>query len=155
MMLLVVSVVAALLAGALVVALLALHRRQHALARQIELLRGELAAASAHEPAGPVPAERRTPVPAPLPGPVPEPVPVVTDLAGRSVPAARAASLRVSASVAEPLISVLAFVHGLRAIADEETRMRVGYAFRKELRHQRRLRRHRVVGRSLHGWGAR
>lgn len=57
---------------------------------------------------------------------------------------ARVASVTLSA----PLIKVAAFSHGVRRALDEESRMRVAYAFRKELRRQRRVRRKRAVARS-------
>lgn len=50
-----------------------------------------------------------------------------------------------SVALAGPLIKVAAFSHGVRRALDEETRMRIAYAFRKELRRQRRLRRRRAA----------
>ncbi|MGI8702837.1 MAG: hypothetical protein ACR2JU_16835 [Nocardioidaceae bacterium] len=47
----------------------------------------------------------------------------------------------VSATMAEPMIRVAALSHGLRRALDEESRMRIAFAFRKELRRQRRLQR--------------
>ncbi len=50
-----------------------------------------------------------------------------------------------SVTLAGPLIKVAAFSHGVRRALSEETRMRVAYAFRKELRRQRKLRRKRAT----------
>jgi hypothetical protein len=57
---------------------------------------------------------------------------------------ARVASVTLSG----PLIKVAAFSSGVRRALDEETRMRVAYAFRKELRRQRRVRRQRTAARA-------
>lgn len=48
-----------------------------------------------------------------------------------------------SVTLAAPLIKVAALSHGVRRALSEENRMRAAYAFRKELRRQRRLRRKR------------
>jgi len=50
-----------------------------------------------------------------------------------------------SVTLSGPLIKVAAFSHGVRRALDEESRMRVAYAFRKELRRQRRVRRKRAA----------
>ncbi len=50
-----------------------------------------------------------------------------------------------SVTLSGPLIKVAAFSHGVRRALAEESRMRVAYAFRKELRRQRRLRRKRAT----------
>lgn len=52
-------------------------------------------------------------------------------------------SFAVSAAVSGSLVKVAALTYGLRRAMDEEHRMRVSYAFRRELRRQRRLRRRR------------
>lgn len=57
---------------------------------------------------------------------------------------ARVASVTLSG----PLIKVAAFSHGVRRALDEETRMRAAYAFRKELRRQRRVRGKRAAARA-------
>jgi hypothetical protein len=58
-----------------------------------------------------------------------------------------------SVTLGPPLIKVAAFSHGIRRALDEEQRMRISYAIRKELRRQRKMRRRR---RSQHapseGW---
>ena len=50
-----------------------------------------------------------------------------------------------SVTLSGPLIKVAAFSHGVRRALDEESRMRVAYAFRKELRRQRKVRRKRAA----------
>jgi hypothetical protein len=52
-----------------------------------------------------------------------------------------------SVTLAGPLIKVAAFSHGVRRALAEESRMRVAYAFRKELRRQRKVRRKRSAAR--------
>jgi hypothetical protein len=48
-----------------------------------------------------------------------------------------------SVTLGGPLIKVAAFSHGVRHALDEEQRMRISYAVRKELRRQRKMRRRR------------
>lgn len=50
-----------------------------------------------------------------------------------------------SVTLAGPLIRVAAFSYGVRRALAEESRMRIAYAFRKELRRQHKLRRRRTV----------
>ena len=73
-------------------------------------------------------------------------VPLITDISHRRADAdaddlttARIASVTLGG----PLIKVAAFSHGVRRALDEEQRMRISYAVRKELRRQRKLRRRR------------
>lgn len=116
-----------------------------ALRRQVGRLRGEVEALTRHrepvlrerpaeaEPAHSVDRDEVV-IPTPIGPPHIEPDPGV----------ARVDSVTLSA----PLIKVAAFSHGVRRALDEESRMRVAYAFRKELRRQRRVRRKRAVARS-------
>src|SRR5262245_22313012 len=54
-----------------------------------------------------------------------------------------------SVTLGGPLIKVAAFSHGVRHALDEEQRMRISYAVRKELRRQRKMRRRRRTRQSL------
>jgi hypothetical protein len=47
---------------------------------------------------------------------------------------------------AGPLIKAAALSHGLQHALREESRMRIGYAVRRELKRQRKLRRRRAFG---------
>ena len=59
-----------------------------------------------------------------------------------------------SVTLGGPLIKVAAFGHGVRHALDEEQRMRISYAVRKELRRQRKMRRRRRVDQApSRGWG--
>lgn len=79
-----------------------------------------------------------------------EDVTVITDISDRlrgldgedDVTTARIASVTLGG----PLIKVAAFSHGVRHALDEEQRMRIAYAVRKELRRQRKMRRRRRTG---------
>jgi hypothetical protein len=53
-----------------------------------------------------------------------------------------------SVTLSGPLLKVAAFSSGVRHAFEEETRMRVAYAFRKELRRQHRVRRKRDAARA-------
>jgi hypothetical protein len=53
-----------------------------------------------------------------------------------------------SITLAGPIMKVAAFTYGLRYALHEERRMRVSYVMRKELRHQRKMRRRRRAQRS-------
>ncbi len=75
-------------------------------------------------------------------------VTLITDFAGRQrgtsaddddLTTARIASV----TLGRPLIKVAALSHGVRHALDEEQRMRISYAVRKELRRQRKIRRRR------------
>lgn len=58
-----------------------------------------------------------------------------------------------SVALGGPLIKVAAFSHGVRRALDEEQRMRISYAVRKELRRQRKIRRRRRSQRApSEGW---
>lgn len=48
-----------------------------------------------------------------------------------------------SVTLGGPMVKVAAFSHGVRHALDEEQRMRISYAIRKELRRQRKMRRRR------------
>jgi hypothetical protein len=54
----------------------------------------------------------------------------------------------VSVTFAGPLIKVAALSHGLQHALREESRMRIGYAVRRELKRQRKLRRRQPSGRA-------
>ncbi|MEJ7630672.1 MAG: hypothetical protein WKF54_13880 [Nocardioidaceae bacterium] len=56
-----------------------------------------------------------------------------------------AATRVASVTLTGPLVKVAAFSHGVRRALAEDSRMRIAYAFRKELRHQRRVRRKRAA----------
>lgn len=72
-----------------------------------------------------------------------EPVTVITGLTQSHSRAEEPSLARVvSVTAAGPMIKVVALAHGVRRALDEESRMRIGYAYRKELRRQRRLLRH-------------
>jgi hypothetical protein len=59
----------------------------------------------------------------------------------------------VSVTLAEPMIKVAALVAGLRRALDDEHRMRVSYAFRRELKRQRKLRRRAAAARARQAQG--
>ncbi len=81
-------------------------------------------------------------------------VPVITDMADRHPRDVDWSVSRVaSVALAGPLIKVTAFSHGLRRALDEDTRMRIGYAVRKELKLQRKIRRRRARRTPSKGWG--
>ncbi|MGA9346617.1 MAG: hypothetical protein WBV37_16055 [Nocardioidaceae bacterium] len=88
--------------------------------------------------------------PPPAPDEVDEPdeataaVPLITDISHRRADADDLTTARIaSVTLGGPLIKVAAFSHGVRRALDEEQRMRISYAVRKELRRQRKLRRRR------------
>jgi hypothetical protein len=59
-----------------------------------------------------------------------------------------------SVTLGGPLIKVAAFGHGVRHALDEEQRLRISYAVRKELRRQRKMRRRRRTDQApSRGWG--
>ncbi|MFY9916558.1 MAG: hypothetical protein WAK18_17930, partial [Nocardioidaceae bacterium] len=71
-------------------------------------------------------------------------VPLITDISHRRADADDLTTARIaSVTLGGPLIKVAAFSHGVRRALDEEQRMRISYAVRKELRRQRKLRRRR------------
>ncbi len=53
-----------------------------------------------------------------------------------------------SVTLAEPLVKVSAFAHGVRHALDEEQRMRVSATFRRELRRQHKVRRRQRASRA-------
>jgi len=123
---------------ALMVALWAVWRRLEDLSDQVSALPSKPSRANAPTPQGHV-----------------EPVarfPLITDTAATGASPASAAApesrdpdltaARVaSVTLAEPLIKVAAFTHGVRRALGEEHRIRVSATFRRELRRQRKLRR--------------
>lgn len=83
------------------------------------------------------------------------PVPVITDLSDVRPSAAPITSGRiVSVTLAGPLIKIAALAAGLRRALDDEHRMRVSYAFRRELKRQRKVRRRAAAARARQsaGW---
>jgi hypothetical protein len=84
----------------------------------------------------------------------PDPVAIITEMARTESDDADLSVSRVaSVTLAGPLIKVAALSHGLRRALDEESRMRIGYAVRKELKRQRKMRRRRRSGRApSKGW---
>lgn len=75
-----------------------------------------------------------------------EPVSVITGMSPIDQPTDdvdMSTSRVASVTLAGPLIKVAAFSHGVRRALDDEHRMRVAYAVRKELKQQRKMRRRR------------
>jgi hypothetical protein len=72
------------------------------------------------------------------------PVPLITAMTPEAAAAVEPGVTRVvSVTLAGPLIKVAALSHGVRHALREESRMRIGYAVRRELKRQRKLRRRR------------
>lgn len=74
----------------------------------------------------------------------PSPVTTITALSDASaadvgVPVSRVASV----TLATPLIKVAALSHGVRRALDDDSRMRIAHAMRRELKSQRKMRRRR------------
>jgi len=126
---------AALVLGVLGVVVVGLQRRVRRLDAELRSLREVVAS--------PQPAARLSPQQTPHSAPVAERVPVITDFrAGRPEdPPVPTLARVVSVVVAGPMVKVAAFSHGVRRALDDETRVRVAYAFRKELKQQRKLQR--------------
>lgn len=61
----------------------------------------------------------------------------------------------LSSAVSSSLVKVAALTYGLRRALDEQSRLRVGDAFHRELRRQRRLRRRRAKSRPARDPGRR
>jgi len=79
-------------------------------------------------------------------------VAIITDISDRLGVAGDVELTRAriaSVTLGGPLIKVAAFSHGVRHALDEEQRMRISYAVRKELRRQRKMRRRRRTRQSL------
>jgi hypothetical protein len=98
----------------------------------------------------------QSPVPMPPSGDL-EPVAVITGLlpVGDPEPSAHVSTGRVvSVTLAGPMIKAVALSHGVRRALGEERRMRIAYAFRKELKRQRRARRKAAARRprQREGW---
>jgi hypothetical protein len=83
----------------------------------------------------------------PRPEPDAPPVALITAMAPGSAeePGPRVSRV-VSVTFAGPLIKAAALSHGLQHALREESRMRIGYAVRRELKRQRKLRRRRAFG---------
>jgi hypothetical protein len=80
--------------------------------------------------------------------PVEPPVTLITDIA-RGVDQTEPTVARgVSVTLAALLIKVAALSHGLRYALRDDSRMRIGYAVRRELKQQRKLRRRRSAHRT-------
>ncbi len=132
----------------LVVVVVRLEHRMQSLDAEVEALR----AAAPGEPSGLPPAPEGMPRTRPE-----EPVALITDLSqqgGVGPVDEPTAGQVVSVTVGGPLIKIAAFSHGVRRALDEEHRMRIAYAFRRELRRQRRMRRRGPVDRppAKEGW---
>jgi hypothetical protein len=79
----------------------------------------------------------------------PRPVALITAMASESADETPPSVTRVvSVTFAGPLIKVAALSHGLQHALREESRMRIGYAVRRELKRQRKLRRRQPSGRA-------
>ncbi len=137
-------VAAVVLIVLLLMLVLGQRRRLERLTDQVQSLRSMAAV----EP----PAARAEPAPTPMAAPTPvvasppdeSRVAVITGLrADGPAPAGSelTTSRIVSVTLAGPMIKVAAFSHALRVALDDEHRMRVAYAFRKELKRQRKMRR--------------
>jgi hypothetical protein len=107
-----------------------------ALQATVAELTAQLAELKAREPA-----DAPMAAPDPAPGPA-DPVAVITRVPD-SVDPELSTSRVASVTLAGPLLKAAAFSYGLRHALHEEQRMRISYAMRKELRRQRKLRRHR------------
>lgn len=70
-------------------------------------------------------------------------VTLITDVSEQGRDDELTAARIASVTLGGPLVKVAAFSHGVRHALDEEQRMRVSYAIRKELRRQRKMRRRR------------
>jgi hypothetical protein len=79
-------------------------------------------------------------------------VSVITHLSDDAEPTDLGTAGAASVVLAEPLIKLAAFTHGLRRALDDEHRLRMRLAFRRELRRQRRARRREL--RSAAGSGS-
>jgi hypothetical protein len=112
------------------------------LGRQVRRLRTEVQVLADREPVAHVqPREAATPTPGLDGDLVLRPMP----LGPADVDPDPSASRVASVTLAGPLIKVASFSHGVRRALAEESRMRVAYAFRKELRRQRKVRRKRAA----------
>jgi hypothetical protein len=81
--------------------------------------------------------------------PVEPPVALITDISrGRADEIEPTVARVVSVTLAAPLIKVAALSHGLRFALRADSRMRIGYAVRRELKQQRKLRRRRSARRT-------
>jgi hypothetical protein len=157
------AVAVVVLAGAV----LSLRSRVDALSRRLDQA-GTSGGAAAGPSARPVPGVARRDVPprgtpkaaepptdpdwSPGSGPSPEvdPGPVALITAMASDPAdetAPSVTRVVSVTFAGPLIKLAALSHGLQHALREESRMRIGYAVRRELKRQRKLRRRQAPAR--------
>lgn len=121
------AVVAALAVGC-VAAVLGLRRQVHRLETEVAALR-TIATAEVSSARRPARNDAKVPVITCLPAPGAPTLPDPTF--GRAV----------SVTAAGPLMKLAALSFGMRRALDEESRMRIGYAFRRELRRQRRLQR--------------
>ncbi len=134
----------AVLAVVLLVVVVRVSKEVRTLRREVEELRRGRGAP------GPISAESPQSAPAALrPAPEgadavhPDDVSVITGLGTPSRDDGPTTAQIASVSLGGPLIKVAALPHGLRQALREEQRMRIAYAFRKELRRQRKMRRRR------------
>lgn len=134
------AVAAALAVAVLAALVIALQRRVRRLDAEVEQLRSATAAQ---------PADRRPPSPQrtalPPEPPAEDAVAVITAVRAEGGRDTAGPSLGrvVSVTAVGPAIKVAAFAHGVRRALDEEHRMQIAYAFRKELRRQRKAQRSR------------
>jgi hypothetical protein len=135
---------------ALAVTIVHLRSRVDSLSGRVEqLLAAAATTSTASTPA--VPTQPPVPPPAadseqpPAHQPSEPPVTLITDMAYQRADAESTprATQVVSVTLARPLIRAAALSSGLQYALREESRMRIGYAVRRELKRQRRLRRRR------------
>lgn len=139
-------VVVVLVALSLALVVRGLNRQVSRLSGEVEGLREMLAVREAPPP---------PPTVAEQPRPAVE-VPVITALSAETAdePLPSPTTGRVvSVTLAGPLLKAVAFGSGVRRALDDEHRMRVAYAYRKELKRQRRLRRRAAAARARHPEG--
>lgn len=160
--------VLALGGSCMVLAAWALWRRLQALTRQVDLLASQLRALPSTSSSATVPGSVSTRQPASslLADDAPkwdrseagvQPVSSFPLITHQAAPGEAASDPRevdwnvarvASVTLAEPLVKVAAFTHGVRHALNEEQRMRVSATFRRELRRQHKLRRRQRVSRA-------
>jgi len=167
-----IAVAAAVLALVLLVVVVRQNRAVHQLSSDLDETRSALATmreqgeqllAQHEETTRALELALTAPPPEAAPVDAEQDVTVITDISERlrgvSDPAAGVdddlSTARIaSVTLGGPLIKVAAFGHGVRHALDEEQRMRISYAVRKELRRQRKIRRRRRVDQApSRGWG--
>lgn len=139
------AVAATLVVAVLVALVIALQLRVRRLDAEVAKLRSATTARPADQRS---PAPQRTPLP-PEP-PIEDAVAVITAVRAEGGRDTAGASLGrvVSVTAVGSAIKVAAFAHGVRRALDEEHRVQIAYAFRKELRRQRKAQRARPARRA-------